>query len=95
MDPYAPSIVQDLLGANSHEWKNIQEIVKMTFKALCDVVRSQGISLREMERSVPQRCSKAELSAGLSVKANVSDVSRTIAELAAQIEGKLGHEECQ
>ena len=39
MDPYAPSIVQDLLtGAN--EWRNIQDIIKLTLKAVCDVVRT-------------------------------------------------------
>ena len=34
----------------------------MTFKALCDVVRSQGIALKEIERNMPQRISKAEIS---------------------------------
>jgi hypothetical protein len=38
-DPYAPAIVQDLLHG-TNEWKNIQDIVKLTFKAVCDVVRS-------------------------------------------------------
>lgn len=67
----------------------------MTFKALCDVVRSQGIALKEIERNIPQRISKAELNSGLSIKANVSDVSRTIAELAAQLESKVSFEDCQ
>ena len=39
MDPYAPSIVQDLL-AGGNEWRNIQDIIKLTLKAVCDVVRS-------------------------------------------------------
>ena len=40
-DPYAPSLVNDLLSGKN-EWKNIQDIVKLTFKAVCDTVKSQG-----------------------------------------------------
>ena len=38
-DPYAPSLVNDLLSGKN-EWKNIQDIVKLTFKAVCDTVKS-------------------------------------------------------
>ena len=92
LDPYAPSIVQDLLsGAN--EWRNIQDIIKLTLKAVCDVVRSQGLAIREMERVIPTKCNKSELNAGLSLKANVSDVSRTVADVASTVDAKLSHEE--
>ena len=40
-DPYQPSMVYDLLQGKN-EWKNIQDIVKLTFKAVCDTVKSQG-----------------------------------------------------
>ncbi len=93
MDPYAPTIVQDLLSGSSNDWKNIQDIVKLTFKAICDVLRQQGLALREMERQVPTKASKAEVNAGLSLKANVADVSRTIAEVASTCESKLSFEE--
>ena len=88
MDPYAPSIVQDLL-AGTNEWRNIQEIIKLTLKAVCDVVRTQGLAIRELERVLPTKCNKSELNAGLSLKANVSDVSRTVADVAASIDTKL------
>ena len=92
LDPYAPSLVQDLLtGAN--EWRNIQDIIKLTLKAVCDVVRSQGLAIRELERVIPTKCNKSELNAGLSLKANVSDVSRTVADVAASIDTKLSLEE--
>jgi hypothetical protein len=87
-DPYAPSLVNDLLtgGSNisggNNEWREIPDIVKLTFKAICDVVRSQGLAIREVERALPSKCTKSELNAGLTLKANASDVSRTIAELA-------------
>ncbi len=94
LDPYAPSIVQDLLSG-SNDWKNIQDIVKLTFKAVTDVLRQQGLAIRELERVAPTKASKAELNSGLSLKANVSDVSRTIAEVASQMESKLTFEELQ
>jgi hypothetical protein len=48
-DPYSPMIVEDLLqGAN--EWRNIQDIIRLTFKALTDVVKAQGEALKELER---------------------------------------------
>jgi hypothetical protein len=56
-DPYAPALVQDLLqGGNmsgNNEWREIPDIVKLTFKAVCDVVRSQGLAIRELERTLP------------------------------------------
>ena len=38
-DPFAPTLVYDLLQGKN-EWKNIQDIVKLTFKAVCDTVKS-------------------------------------------------------
>ncbi len=67
--------------------------MKLTFKAICDVLRSHGLALRELERVAPTKASKAELNAGLSLKANVADVSRTIAEVASSVEQRLTFEE--
>lgn len=54
-----------------------------------DVVRSHGIAIREIERILPSKANKAEINAGLSMKANIADISRTIAEIAQQIENKI------
>ena len=73
-DPYAPLIVDDLLkGLN--EWRNIQDIVRLTFKALSDVVRIQGQAIHDLERQVPLKVSRSEFTVSLSQKANTSDVS--------------------
>lgn len=54
LDPYSPAIVEDLLqGVN--EWRNIQDIIRLTFKALTDVVKAQGETIRELERAMPTR----------------------------------------
>ena len=74
-DPYTPYIVDDLLqGVN--EWRNIQDIVRLTFKALSDVVKAQGETLKELERQMPQKTSKSEMQAALSTKASLTDMSR-------------------
>jgi hypothetical protein len=52
-------------------------------------LRSQGLAIRELERVLPTKCNKSELNAGLSLKANVTDVSRMIAEISASIDNKL------
>eukprot|EP00357_Protocruzia_adherens_P011027 CAMPEP_0114975776 /NCGR_PEP_ID=MMETSP0216-20121206/2296_1 /TAXON_ID=223996 /ORGANISM="Protocruzia adherens, Strain Boccale" /LENGTH=802 /DNA_ID=CAMNT_0002336613 /DNA_START=61 /DNA_END=2469 /DNA_ORIENTATION=+ len=94
IDPYAPVIVEDLLQGQN-EWRNIQDIVRLTFKALSDVVKTQGEALREMERQMTTRASKAELNSGLAIKANISDVSRTVAEVATSLDSKTSLEEVQ
>jgi hypothetical protein len=48
-ESYSTAVVDDMLqGVN--EWQNIQDVVRLTFKALSDVVRNQGIALKEAER---------------------------------------------
>ena len=48
-----------------------------------------------MERVLPTKCGKSELNAGLSLKANVNDVSRAIGEVACTIETRLTMDEAQ
>ena len=38
-----------------NEWRNIQDIIRLTFKALTDVVRAQGETLRDLERQLPTK----------------------------------------
>lgn len=78
-----------------NEWRNIQDIVRSTFKAMCEVVRSQGIAIRELEKQVATKASKSELNSGLNIKANVADVMRTFSEVASSIESRPTQEELQ
>jgi len=80
LDPYAPALVYDLLQGKN-EWKNIQDIVKLTFKAVCDTVKSQGAAIRDLENNMHHKATVQELQSSLTLKANISDVSRTIAEV--------------
>lgn len=76
-----------------NEWRNIQDIVRTTIKALCEVVRSQGVSIRELEKQIVTKASKSELNSGLNIKANVADVMRTFSEVASSIESRPTMEE--
>ena len=68
-----------------NEWRQVQDIVKLTLKAMCDVVKSQGAALRELERTVPQLVSRSEFDEVFNAKADVTDVQNAINELESQI----------
>ena len=76
-----------------NEWRNIQDIVRTTIKSLCEVVRSQVVSIRELEKQIVTKASKSDLNSGLNIKANVADVMRTFSEVASSIESKPTIEE--
>lgn len=89
---YSPSIAQDLL-TGSNEWINIQDIVKLTFKALFDVVKAQGEAISNLEILMPTKATKSEVNSSLSSKANMTDLSRSLAELTAAIDSRPTMEE--
>jgi hypothetical protein len=91
-DPYAPVLVNDLLNG-LNEWRNIQDIIRITFKALTDVVTAQGNSIRELERQLPYKANKQELNSSLSTKANASDLSIALTEFTSKIERKVNYDE--
>ena len=66
--------VEDLLSG-LNEWRNIQDIVRVTFKALHDVVKAQGEAIRALERAVAS-------------KANSDDVTHAVTELQRLIEAR-------
>ncbi|CAI2385185.1 unnamed protein product [Moneuplotes crassus] len=87
-----PNIVQDLLNG-TEEWRNIQDIIRMTLKALCEVIRDQGMSIKFLEKTLATKANKAEINSALDTKANISDVSNAITEVASQLEYKASLEE--
>lgn len=91
-DPYAPSLVYDLLQGKN-EWKNIQDIVKLTFKAVCDTVKSQGNAIRDLERQLNQKANTHDILTSLQLKANITDVSRTVADIQVHLDKKQSLED--
>ena len=67
----------------------------MTFKALSEVVRTQGLKINELEKVINTKASKSELNSGLNIKANIADVMKTFSEAANNIESRPTMEEMQ
>lgn len=87
-DPYNPVLVEDLING-LNDWRSVQDIVRLTFKALSDVVKSQGASLKELELQVPAKATKSEISQCIMMKNNYTETIRTVSELKSAIEGKM------
>ena len=79
LDSYAPILLEDLLSGQQ-DWRPVPDIVRLSFKALVDVLTTQGAAIGELERQLPAKATKAEMIAGLSAKANVSDVTHALME---------------
>ena len=87
------TVYVDNLLSGVNEWRNIQEIVRTTIKSLTDVVKAQGIAIKELEKQVNSKASKIEMINGLGSKANINDVMRTFNEVAASIDSRPTVEE--
>lgn len=85
-DPYSPLIVDDLLKGLS-EWRNIQDIVRLTFKALSDVVRMQGQAIHDLERQLPLKVSRSEFTMAVSQKASTAELSELHQMLESRVPG--------
>ncbi len=68
-----------LLGIN--EWRNIQDVVRVTFKAFHDVLRQQGESIKAVERTLDTKAGRTEVSAALQQKSNASEMAARLAEV--------------
>lgn len=87
-DAYNPVLVEDLING-LNDWRSVQEIVRLTFKALSDVVKSQGATIKELENQLPTKASKSEISSCLSIKSSFSELSRNISELKSCVDTKM------
>ncbi|GLC55872.1 hypothetical protein PLESTB_001038300 [Pleodorina starrii] len=82
------SLVMDDLTQGLNEWRNIQDIVRLTFKAFHDVLRTQAEAIKALERSVETKASRAEMAASLQQKANTADMAARLRELETQVATK-------
>ena len=87
-EQYNPVLVDDLING-LNDWRAVQDIVRLTFKALSDVVKSQGASLKEIEAQLPGKALKSEMSQCLLMKNNYTELTRSLSELTALVEGKM------
>lgn len=69
------------------------EIVKLTFKGVVHVLKAQSDCIKEMEHILPAKANKQEVNQLLAQKANVFDIKKTMAEVAANIESRVTYED--
>lgn len=86
------AIIEDLL-AGLNEWRNVQDIVRLTIRALADQSKSNQTSLKELQYYQSEYALKSEVASNLALKANLSDLSRAIAETRASLDNKISYEE--
>ena len=86
-DIYSVTIVEDLLGGTG-EWRSIEDIVRLTLKALTDVVKTQGVALREVENQLSNRPTRNELNDTMGTKAERREVDQLFTELQRSVEKK-------
>jgi hypothetical protein len=93
-NPYAPVVVENLVE-DFNEWRNVTEVVRLTFKALSDVVRTQGVALSRLEQQLAAKANIQEVITSLALKANVADVQRSMTEVVRAMEQKATIQDCR
>ncbi|MEW5309245.1 MAG: hypothetical protein WDW38_001144 [Sanguina aurantia] len=77
---HSANLVMDDLMQGLNEWRNIQDIVRLTFKAFHDVLKAQGEAMKALERSVDTKAGRTETTLTLQTKANTSEVAARLRE---------------
>ena len=81
--------VEDMT-AGKNEWRNIQDIVRVTFKEFHDVLRAQGDADGSLERAIDSKADRGELGRGLS-RSQLPEVEAALRQL-KHISSDIGHQ---
>ena len=92
IDSHNMTIVDDLLSGLS-DWRSVQDIVRLTFKAVLDILKSQGETLKQLELDLPTKASKSELSSLHVLKSAQNDMFRNLNDVKQSLECKISTEE--
>lgn len=77
------------LMSDQSDWKNIQDIIKSTFKVLYDVIKNQNNNIKSLEDQINLKVSKNELISNLNTKANYNDMIKYINEIDSNLRNKI------
>jgi uncharacterized protein YfcZ (UPF0381/DUF406 family) len=78
----------DDIVAGMHEFRTTQDVIRSTFKALHDVIKNQGESIRNMQSQLETKLSKSEAQSLLAKKASVDAVNKSLTEVARVLDTK-------
>lgn len=65
---------------NSHDWKNIQEVVRIAFKHVTDALGVQELQIKYLESELHSKASKTELNTKLLNKPSHSEMNKLFSE---------------
>lgn len=66
--------------ANPHEWKNIQEVVRIAFKHVADAIYAQESQMKFMISELHEKATKNEVNTKLSNKPNHAEMNKLFSE---------------
>ena len=75
------------------DWTNIQDVIPMTFKGVCQILRAHEEKLRELEAALPLKANKQEVERALQAKSSTADIKKTVSEMTLSIEAKVSYDQ--
>ena len=93
-DPNSVSLIGDLMS-QEREWTGVQEIIKLTLKALFSTIKNQSRLISEIENVLPMKANKIDIQSIMSTKANVKEVKLAFGEITQNIDNKTNFEDVQ
>lgn len=78
---------------NSVEWDTTPQIVKSAIKSLIDITKSHALLIKDLEAQTVSKASKSELVSSLAIKANSSNIMRSITDINTVLDMKVNKEE--
>lgn len=75
------------------EWQPVPEIVRLTLKSLHDVVKAQGETIKNLEKTIQTKVGKPEQTSALAEKVDLTELTQTFEDLSRVIDAKADAQE--
>ena len=75
------------------DWRNINDIVRSSIKSLTNIVRNQGIAIKELNKAINSKLNLSDIEYDLNSKCDKNDVDRKFSELKNLINSKASNEQ--
>ena len=75
------------------DWRNINDIVRSSIKSLTNIVRNQGIAIKELNKAINSKIDKSDIQNELNSKCDKIEVNKKFSELKNLINTKSSNEQ--
>ena len=93
-DPNSVSLIGDLMS-HERDWTGVQEIIKLTLKAMFRTIQNQSKLINEIENVLPMKANKIDIQSIMNSKASVKEVKMAFTEISQTIDNKASFEDVQ